>query len=163
MTTASAARMPIVLMSCDRPSSRAEDHEAIVARLRRPDLARSSQHLPDIRATLVAREHTKRLRRGLEPDDRVGAEVAEPDHVALVDVDGVGAGAVARHPPGLPGLRLRVVHADVAGVPLADPDATGRVRPHAARALIPGGRLDDRGHAGVEVDARDVAAGERGV
>src|SRR5262245_5845380 len=163
MTTASVARMPIPFMSCRRPSFRAEDHEAIVARLRRPDLARPPQHLPDVRATLVARKHAERLRRRLEPDDRVGAEIAEPDDVALVDVDGVGPWAVAGQPPRLPRLGLGVVDADVTGVPFADPDATGRVRPHAARALILGGRLDDRGRAGVEIDARDVIAGERGV
>src|SRR5439155_11660110 len=56
-----------------------------------------------------------------------------------------------------------VIDADVAGVPFADPDAALAVGPHASRALVPRQRLDDGGGARLEIDARDVVAGERGV
>ena len=46
-------------------------------------------------------------------------------------------------------------------VPVADPDAPLRVGPHAARTLPARRRLDDGRLAGLDVDARDVAARER--
>src|SRR3989454_633595 len=144
-------------------SSGAEHHEAVVARLRGPNLARPAEDLPDVRAPLVAREHLELLGGRLEADDRVGAEVAEPHDVLLVHVHGVRARALAGQPPRLPRLRPRIVHAHVAGVPLADPDPALAVGPHAPRALILRRRLDDGRRARVEIDARDVAAGQRGV
>src|SRR5438034_1399878 len=117
--------------------------DAVVARLRGPDLARPAEDLPDVRAPPVAREHLELLGGRLEADDRVGAEVAEPHDVLLVHVHGVRARALAGQPPHLPRLRPRIVHAHVAGVPLADPDPALAVGPHAPRALILRRRLDD--------------------
>src|SRR5690606_33303606 len=52
---------------------------------------------------------------------------------------------------------------DLTGVPLADPDPAGAVRPDAPSALPLGRRLDDRRLARRGVDARDVIARERGI
>jgi hypothetical protein len=89
--------------------------------------------------------------------------VAEPDDVLLVHIHRVRPWPVAGQPPRAPHIGFRIVAADVARVPLADPDLPLRVRPDAPGALVGGGRLDDRRLPGVEVDLRDMAAGEGGV
>ena len=100
-------------------------------------------------------------RRRIEAEDRVAAEVAQPDLVAIVDVDRVGLGVVARQLPRAPGRLGGVVHRDVAAQPFADPDAALAVAPDPARALARRRRLDDRRLAGRAVDAGDERAGER--
>ena len=67
---------------------------------------------------------------------------------------------VTRQLPFAPRAGARIVHADLPGVPVAHPDPTSRIRPHAPRALPFGRRLDDGRLAGLGVDLRDVVAGE---
>ena len=81
------------------------------------------------------RERLEALRLWVEADDGVGAEVGEPDLVALVDVDGVGLRPRAGQLPGTPGAARRVVDADLAAIPLAHPDAAAGVRPDATGAI----------------------------
>src|SRR4029079_7877596 len=109
------------------------------------------------------RQDREALGPGIEADERVAAEVGQPDDVAIVDVDGVRLRGGAGELPLAPRLARGVVHADLAGVPLADPDAAARVRPDAPGALARRRRLEPRRTAGADVDARDMAAGERGV
>ena len=107
------------------------------------------------------RDALERLAAGIEAEDRVAAEVAQPDHVALVDVDRVRLRVVARQLPGAPGRLRRVVHREVAAQPFADPDA--------ARLSLQTRRAPWFGVGGsttVEsprraVDAGDERAGER--
>ena len=118
-----------------RRSAGADDHELVGGGLGAPDLAGAAEQLADGRAAREA-ERRERLVVGVEADERVRAEVGEPDDVALVDVDGVGLRAGAGQPPLAPAARRRVVAADLAGVPLADPEAAARVGPDAPRALV---------------------------
>src|SRR5690606_19289436 len=76
---------------------------------------------------------------------------------------GVRLGGLSRQAPGAPTVGRRVVQAELAGVPFADPDPADRVRPDPARALIRGGRLDDRGLSGFGIDPCDMTAGQGGV
>ena len=93
----------------------------------------------------------------------LAAEVAQPDDVAVVHVHGVGLRRCARQLPLAPAAVARVVPAELAGVPLAHPDAARRVD-QTRRAPWPavGGSITVA-CAGLGVDARDVAAGQRGV
>src|SRR3989338_5911314 len=141
-------------------SPRSIDDQPVRARLGRPDLARPAEDPAHGRAAAVARERLEFLRRRIESDHGVGAPVADPDLVLGVHVDGVGTWPVAGQLPGPPGLAPRIVTAQVAGSPLADPDAAARVRPHAPRALALRRRPADRGGAGLEGPARDVVSGE---
>ena len=78
----------------------------------------------------------------------VGPEVGQPDDVALVDVHRVRLRIAARQAPLPPRAGRRVEHAELARVPLGDPQPPGRVGPHAARTLTGGRRLFDLGGAG---------------
>ena len=102
------------------------------------------------------------LRHRIEAHERVRAEVAQPDDVALVDVDRVRLGFApgARHSASA--VRGSYI-ADLARVPLADPDAA-RESDHTRRAPCPavGGSSDGR-LAGSRVDPAEVAPGERRV
>src|SRR5690606_21874508 len=117
---------------------------------------------PDRGVGAVAGEAVEGLGRGIETDDGVGAEIGQPDLVVLVDPHRVRARMFAGQLPRLPAL-ARLVHAHLARVPLADPDPAFRIAPHAPRTLVFRGRIDRGGGAGLRVDARDVAAGQRGV
>src|SRR5262249_24291646 len=96
-------------------------------------------------------------------DHRVRAPLAEPHFVLVVDVDRVGLRPVARKLPRLLGAGPGVVATHVPRVPLADPDLAAGVGPDAPRPLTLGRWLDDGGCAGLDVEPRDVAAGERRV
>ena len=80
----------------------------------------------------------------LEADECIGAEVGQPNGVALVDEDRVRHRARAGQAPLAPAARVRIVHAELAGVPLADPDPAAGVRPRPARALVLRRRLSTR-------------------
>src|SRR5215204_5740980 len=124
-------------------------HQPAVAGFGAPGLAGAAQHLPHLRATLTARESLELLRHRIEPDDGVGHEVGQPDLVLLVDMDRIAAAAgVARQEPGLPSLGRRIVAADLAGVPEADPEQALGVGPDAAGAGALLMRLDDVDVAG---------------
>src|SRR3546814_5021510 len=66
-----------------------EHHDAVGARLRRPDLALAPQHLPHGGIPAVAREAFETLGLRIEAQHRVGTEVGYPDLVGLVDIDRV--------------------------------------------------------------------------
>src|SRR5476651_630671 len=133
------------------------------ARLGAPDFAGTSVQLTDIGARLVGREGEEGLAPRIEAQDRVGGEVGEPYRVGLVDVDGIGAWPAAGQLPALPAAVPRIVHAQVAAVPFADPEAPLAVGPDAARALLRRRRLDDARLARRGVDLGEVVAGERHV
>src|SRR3546814_3528320 len=79
-----------------------EHHDAVGARLRRPDLALAPQHLPHGGIPAVAREAFETLGLRIEAQHRVGTEVGYPDLVGLVDIDRVRTRLVAGELPGLP-------------------------------------------------------------
>src|SRR5215208_752293 len=144
-------------------SARPHDDELIGARLGAPDLALAAVQLPHGRVGARKRQAYEAPGRRIEPDNCVRAEVAQPHLVPLVDVDGVRHWVRARQTPLAPGAPARVVAADLAGVPLADPDPPARVRPGAPRTLVSGRRPQhDRG-AAAHVDPAEVAPGKRGV
>src|SRR3546814_1163768 len=59
----------------------------------------------------------------IEAKDGIGAEVAEPDLVLRIDIDRIGTRPRAGQLPGPPVVGGWVVDADLAGIPLADPNA----------------------------------------
>src|SRR6476659_5724425 len=68
------------------------DHdEAVIAGFAAPGFAGSAVELAHIGARFVARECVELFRQGIEAQDRVGAEIGEPDLVLVVDIDGIGA------------------------------------------------------------------------
>src|SRR3546814_233497 len=140
-----------------------EHHDAVGARLRRPDLALAPQHLPHGGIPAVAREAFETLGLRIEAQHRVGAEVGDPDLVGLVDIDRVRTRLVAGEFPGLPVAGRRFVAAELARTPFADPQPSVAVRPDAPCALPRRRWPDDRRLAAFRIDARDVVAGERGV
>src|SRR5690606_15632432 len=99
----------------------------------------------------------------IEAQHRVGAEVGHPDLVVFVDIDRVGARRVAGQLPGPPLAACRLVAAELARIPFADPQPSAAVRPDPPCALPRRRWLDDRRLAALRIDARDVVAGERGV
>src|SRR5688572_14473659 len=101
--------------------TRTHDDELVEAGLGAPQLAGPTEQLPDVRRGARKLHARESLAPRVEVDEAVRAEVAEPDGVALVDVDRVRLRARAREPPLAPAPRGRVVPAELAGVPLADP------------------------------------------
>src|SRR5262249_42374438 len=78
-----------------------------------------------------------------------------------IDPHSVGARLLAWKPPLLPVLVGRIVDADVARVPLANPQPAFRIRPHAARALILGRRLINSRRAVLQIDIGEITTGQR--
>src|SRR3989442_1027800 len=96
----------------------------------------------------------------IELHKRVRPEIAQPHPVATIDEHGVRHRSGSRQAPFPPAIRARVIHSDLARIPLADPQATLRICPHAPRALPRCRRLQDGCPAGREVDPGDVVAGQ---
>src|SRR5262249_34519079 len=78
-----------------------------------------------------------------------------------IDPHSVGARLLAWKPPLLPVLVGRIVDADVARVPLANPQPAFRIRPHQARALILGRRLITGRRAALQIDIGEITTGQR--
>src|SRR5690349_9530436 len=135
-------------------------YEPIGTGFRAPRLTRASQHLSNVGAALVGRIALEALGRWIETDDCVRRPVGEPHAVSRINPDRVRL-RVARKLPLAPRFCRGIVAADLTCVPVADPDVPLRVRPHAARALVGRGRLDDGRLPGFDVDARNVASGKR--
>ena len=138
------------------------DHRDVLgAAFRQPDLARSTEDLAHVRGLARKAEALELLGRRVEAQHRVGAEVADPDLVALVDIDRVGA----RVSPGSFRVRQvfsrRVVDRQVAAVPFADPDVPVAVAPDAARALAARSAARRSSTRRAAVDAGDERAGQR--
>src|SRR5262249_25496709 len=91
----------------------------------------------------------------------IGAEVGDPDGVALVDIHGIGAWSVPRQSPAFPAAVIRVVDRHLPRIPFRDPEPSPTVRPYAARSLVRGRRLDNAGFPALAVDPGQIAAGER--
>ncbi|MNP10831.1 hypothetical protein D3C76_1029940 [compost metagenome] len=70
---------------------------------------------------------------------------------------------IARQLPGFPLLAGGVVAAQMAVVPLADPQSANRIGPQAPRTAARRRRIDGRGRAGRAVDMGDMVAGQRRV
>src|SRR5262249_42799443 len=128
----------------------AHDHQPVIARFAAPGLARTAQHLAHAGAALVAREGLEPLGHWIETLDRIRQPVGRPYPILVVHVDRIGTGGALRHRPDLPALRRRIVAADAAGVPEADPEHALGVRPDAAgaRAFARRGRPRGGGRGG---------------
>ena len=113
----------------------ANHRDVLGAALRQPHLAGAAVDLAHVGAGTREGEALEALAPGIEAEDRVAAEVADPDLVAAVDPDRVGPRAVAGQAPLAPAARRRIVDREVAAQPFADPDAAAAVAPDAARAL----------------------------
>src|SRR5215813_653527 len=139
----------------------AHDHQPVIARFAAPGLARTAQHLAHAGAALVAREGLEPLGHRIETLDRIRQPVGRPYPILVVHVDRIGTGGALRDRPDLPALRRRIVAADAAGVPEADPEHALGVRPDAAGARAFARRVDHSDGTGVGVDLADIVAGER--
>src|SRR6516225_9221284 len=100
-----------------------DDADALGTRLRDPSLPLATEQLPHVGIRAIARKALEFLARRVEAHDGVGCPIREPYFVVRIDPHGVGMRFVAGKLPLPPILTDRVVHADVAGVPLADPQA----------------------------------------
>src|SRR5262249_30807765 len=139
----------------------AHDHQPVIARFPAPGLARTTQHLAHAGAAFVAREGLEPLGHWIETLDRIRQPVGRPYPILVIHVDRIGTGGALRHRPDLPALRRRIVAADAAGVPEADPEHALGVRPDAAGACVFARRVDHGHGTGVGVDLSDKVAGER--
>src|SRR2546425_10065487 len=101
--------------------------------------------------------------RRTEPNQRIGRPVAYPDHIVIVAIPGIGHRIGSRQTPPPPAAGPRIIQRDLAGVPLTDPEAAPRIRPHPPRTLPGSRRLQDRHGAAGEIDPGDVVTGERRV
>src|SRR5688572_7849103 len=97
--------------------------------------------------------------RRIEAQHHLRGPLGGPHLVGLVDVHRVDVRVVAGRLPFRPLPRLRLIAAQVAGVPFSDPDIALRVGPYAARALALRGWLDDFHR--IAFDAADVRPGKR--
>src|SRR5690606_13609595 len=136
-----ARRLPV------RPIT--HDDQPVGTGFRAPRFPCAPEHLAHVGVGPVAREAAKRLVCRLEADDRIGCEIGEPHLVAFIDVNRIGLRPGAWELPALPSFGGRVVHADVAGIPFADPQPAGAVGPYAPRALAGSRRLDHGRGAGL--------------
>ena len=74
-------------------SGGAQQADVLGAAFRQPDLARAAEDLAHSGALVGVGSASNVSLRGIEAEDRVAAPVAQPDHVAIVDVDRVRASA----------------------------------------------------------------------
>src|SRR5947207_2648013 len=72
-----------------RRRDRLDHDEAVIAGFAAPGFARPAIELAHVRARFVARECVELFRHGIEAQNRVGAEIGEPDLVLVVDIDGI--------------------------------------------------------------------------
>src|SRR5664279_2420646 len=121
----------------------ADHRDVLGAALGQPHLARATEDLAHARRLAREAEALETLAVGIEAEHGVAAEVADPDLVALVDPDRIGARVVAGQLPVAPGLRRRIVSRQVAAHPFADPQVAAAVAPDAPRTLVLRRRVDD--------------------
>ena len=88
---------------------RSDHHQPIRAGFRQPDLSRAAKDLAHVGVGLGRRVAGEALGGGIEREDRIGPPIGDPDDIALIHVDGIGLGSVARQLPFAPGIRLRIV------------------------------------------------------
>src|SRR3954447_20119531 len=118
------------------------DHpDALGPRFCDPCLALAALHLTHVGIFAIAREALELLGYGVEAHNRVRCPVGQPNLIIRIHPYRIGSGFLAGKLPLLPSLVHWIVDADVSGVPLTDPQPPFRIRPHTARALIPGRRL----------------------
>src|SRR5688572_188849 len=111
------------------------DDELVDRRLGAPELAAAAELLPHCCSRARQPDGAEALRARIEADDRVRAEVGQPDDVAVVDVHRIWLRSRAGQAPLAPAPGCGVVHRHLPRVPLAHPDAAARVCPGAACAL----------------------------
>src|SRR6266508_4963173 len=119
------------------------EDEPIGCRLRAPHLARPAMELAHLGTSARDRDDGELLCRWIESDDRIGAEVGQPDDAKVVREHRIGHGIRAGEPPLTPRAGGRVEDAELSGIPFADPDSALSVGPDATRALTRGRRLLD--------------------
>src|SRR6202040_437183 len=101
-----AKRGPSLLLA--EPRTRAPpllclQHEELVgAGFSTPDFALAACELPHAGVAVGQREGFEFLGLGIEAQDRVRAPVADPHHIGLVDIDGIGLRPAARQAPARP-------------------------------------------------------------
>ena len=86
------------------------------------DLTVPSEELTDIRPGARQREDIKGLLLRIETHQRVRPEVAQPDLVQIVHVDGVRPRLIAGQTPFAPGTTGRRIARDLSHIPFAHPD-----------------------------------------
>src|SRR5713101_8186557 len=145
-----------------RPLLCLEQEELVGAGFSTPDFALAACELPHAGVAVGQREGLEFLGPGIEAQDRVRAPVADPHHIGLVDIDGVGLRPIARQVPARPSLGLAVVAEEVAAAPAGDPEGAVAVAPDTSGALARHGRLQNRDTAGLEIDLAEIIAGEGG-
>jgi hypothetical protein len=64
------------------------DHQLVDARGGAPDLAGTSEELTDVRTGIGKGQGSEGFGVGVEADEGVAAEIAQPDVVAFVDING---------------------------------------------------------------------------
>src|SRR5207245_5137769 len=101
----------------------ADHRDVLGTALGQPDLARAAEDLAHRGARARQCEGLEALAARIEAQHRVGAEIAEPHGIELVDIHRIGLRRCAGQPPAAPGPRGRVVHRHLPAVPLADPQA----------------------------------------
>ena len=135
----SANAVAAIPSSAATPRSTRPDHRDVFdAAFGQPHLTRSSEDLPDRGTGARQRDRVEALACRIKAQHRVAAPVSAPHLVFVVDINGIHVRAVAgrfpRAPAFLSAAQRRVVHRQVAAVPLADPDAPPAARPDAASA-----------------------------
>jgi molybdate transport system substrate-binding protein len=158
---------PLTAVVCASSSSRDCRHpvritgDVLGCRFRAATLRRAGRGSGDDRSRPSRAESLKRSKRSVrrvELQHRVGAEVADPDLVALVDVTAYARGCcrqLVRAPrPSSPGRRPTG-----SAVPLADPDVSAAVAPRrGARPAVAGRRLARSSIRRCAIDAGDVTS-----
>ena len=108
-------------------SVKAVDGQPIGAGLGGPDLARPPKHLADGCPWAWYEEGFERLLGGIEAQDRVGPEVADPEPVRLIHIDGISRRSGPWQLPFLPSTCGGIVLCDLTGFPFGYPEVARRV------------------------------------
>src|SRR5438477_8595855 len=116
------------------------------------------QKLAHVRIRRGMSAHDERLRRGIEPNERVAAPLGHPDSVGIVDIHGVRHRAIAGQLPLLPGIAVEA--GDLSRIPFAHPHAAIGVAPDAPRALARRGWHENGCIADLALDAANVTTRE---
>src|SRR5687767_12689982 len=107
------------------------DDNLVYARLGTPNFARSAEDLAHAGRRAGQHEALELLCRWVEAYQRICTKVAQPDDIAVVHEYGIGLWSLAWQLPFAPGIGGWIVHAQLAGVPLANPHSAARIRPDA--------------------------------
>src|SRR5690349_2469228 len=100
---------------------RGDHHQAVESRFRAPDFAGAAEHLAHVGPGAIGRHAVELFADRIEAHEGIGAPVGQPDLVLVVDPNRIGM-RIPRQLPFAPAACGRIVHPDLTGVPVADPD-----------------------------------------